>query len=147
MARKREVILNEDQEALLKTALQLDERRNVPQLALDMYAELKISLDRVGIHTLSNEMIALIPVLINRVARPEPKTFVDECQEHGDVKYNTRVVAKFRNKWHAGRFLRMEKSQVVVVLDDDTAEERKLGLTSVRLATREDLKKLGEREE
>lgn len=144
MAGKREVILSEEQEGLLKTALQLDERRKIPQLALDMYTELKVSLDRVGVHTLSNEMIALIPVMLNRVARPAPKTFVDECQEHGDVKYGTRVVAKFRNQWRAGRFIRMEQSRVIVILDDDTAEERKIALTNCRLATDEDIKKIGE---
>jgi hypothetical protein len=143
----REVVMSEETEALLKTALQLDARRRVPPTAEELYAELKITLDRLGVHHVSNEMLALIPVFLNRVARPAPKTFVDETQEHGDVKYGTRVIAVFRKRPRAGRFVRMENSKVVVVLDDDTAEERKFGPTMVRLATREDLKKLGEEQE
>jgi hypothetical protein len=142
---KKEIVLSEEHEALLRTALQIDDqRRNTPDEALEMYQELRVSLRRLGC-SMSVEFIALVPVLLNRVARPEPQTFMDEIKEATDeVKYGTRVIAKFRKKWQAGRFLKMAGSQVVVVLDDDTAEERRLGPTAVRLATREDLKKLGE---
>ena len=142
----REIVVSEEHECFLKTVLQLDERRKVPQPALELYDEIRTSLRRVGAGITERE-IAMIPVLMNRVARPGPKTFLDEIQEHGEVKYGTRVVAKFRGKWHAGRFIQMNNKQVVVVLDDDTAEERKLGLTSVRIATREDLELLGEKPE
>jgi hypothetical protein len=144
MAGTREVILSEDQEALLKTALQLDTRRKIPQAAIDLYSEIKITLDRLGVHHVSPEMLALIPVMLNRVARPEPKTFVDECQEHGEVKYGTRIVATFRKQSRIGRFLRMEAGKVVVELDGDEAEYRKLGVAFVRLATHDDIEKLGE---
>jgi hypothetical protein len=146
MAASKEVIISDDHEALLKTALQLDTRRKVPAKALEMYDEIRTSLRRLGSH-MSIEMIALVPVLLNRVARPEPQTFVDEIAEaEEEVKFGTRVVAKFRNKWQAARFIRLENSKVVVVLDDDTAEERHIGVTLVRLATKADLAKLGEKE-
>lgn len=144
MPAQREVIMTEEQEALLKTAMQIDERRKLPEDARELFGEIKITMDRLGIHYVSPEMLAWIPIILNRVARPEPKTFFDEVQEHGDVKYGTRIVAKFRNKWQAGHFHAIEKGRVIVQLDDDTAEERKLGPTSVRIATKEDLQKIGD---
>ena len=146
MAATTEVVISEDHEALLKTALQLDTRKNVPAKALEMYGEMRTSLRRLGCH-MSLEMIALVPVLLNRVARPEPQTFVDQiAAAEEEVKFGTRVVAKFRNKWQAGRFIRLDNGKVVVVLDDDTAEERNIGVTNVRLATKADLVKIGEKE-
>ena len=141
----KEIILSEEHEALLRNALQIDDqRRNTPQEALDMYQELRVSLRRLS-RPMSVEFIALVPVLLNRVVRPEPQTFVDEIKEAAEeVKYGTRIVAKFRGTWQAGRFIKLSGKQVVVVLDDDTAEERRLGLTMVRLATSDDLEKLGE---
>lgn len=145
--RPQDVIISEEDEALLKTALQLDPRRKIPQDIQELYGEIKITLGRLGQHTMTAEMLAMVPVLANRVARPAPRTFLDEIKDHGDVKYGTRVIAKFRNTWVAAKFSRLENGKVVVVLDDDTAEDRKIGVTNVRLATREDLKQLGEREE
>jgi len=144
MSEQREIVMTEEQEALLKTAMRIDERRRLPAAARELFGEIKIAFDRVGVHYVSPEILGLIPVLLNRVARPEPKTFFDEVQEHGDVKYGVRVVAKFRNKWQAGIFHAIEKGKVIVQLDDDTAEERKLGPTAVRLATKDDLRKIGE---
>ena len=138
-------VMNEDQEARLKTALGLDGRRKIPQEAMELWRDLRISLGRLGQQTMTTEMLALIPVMLNRVVRPTPQTFLDEVKENGDVKFGTRVVAKFRNAWHAAQFIRLEKGKVVVVLDDDTAEKRSLGVTAVRLATNEDLEKLGEK--
>jgi len=145
MRKTKEVIMSEDQEAMLKTSLQLDERRKIPQSALDLYSEFKITLDRLGVHHVSPEMLALIPIILNRVARPAPKTFVDEVQDHGDVRYGTRVIVLWRKRHRAAKFLCFENGKVKVEMDDDDAEFRTVSVTAVRLATSEDINKLREK--
>lgn len=141
---KKEVVISEDHENVLRTVLKIDDKKKTPAAALELYSDLRTSRRRAG-HAMSTEAIALIPVLLNRVATPEPHTFADEIREASEeVKWGTRVVAKFAGTWQIGKFVRMTDCKVVVILDSDGTVERKINLNLVRLATREDIKKLGE---
>jgi len=143
---KKDIVISEDHEAMLKTVLQLTDKQALPNAAAELYNDMRVSLRRAG-HSMSTEFIALVPVMLNRAARPEPQTFIDVFEESTDeILPDRRVIAKFRNKWQAGRFVRVDSDKVVVILDDDTAEERKSCPTLVRLATRADVQKLGEKE-
>lgn len=130
--------ISEDHLSLLRTVLGLDKHLAVPRPALELFEEISRSRRRVG-YSMTSEVIALIPVLLNRVVKPEPDTFLDLP----DVAPGARVVAKFRNKYRAGVFVKIEKDRVLVAFDDDSGEVRKLGPTFVRLASNEDLKKIG----
>lgn len=143
MAMERELVLDEDQEARIKAVLQLDERRPIPEAFLDVYKEMWLTLGQLGVHTMPNEVLAVLAVVVNRATRPAPESFLDVLDD-SNVTYGTRVVAKFRKKWTLGRFVRLAQKTIIVQLDDDTAEERSIKPTQVRLATREDLNLVGE---
>lgn len=139
-AEDKEIVISSDHEEILRKVMQLDDNRKIPKKTLELYDEFRTALRRGGAY-FDNGYVALIPIFLNQGPRPGIRTFVDEAKEDGNVKYGTRIVGYFRDHWQLGKFVKMDRGFVVVLLDASPAEERKLKVTAVRLATKEDLKK------
>lgn len=134
--------LSNEHEALLRTALRLDESRSIPDRAIDLYWEFSRTLRRLGL-PLTERELAIITVLAG-LAPPEPATsFLDEAPV---LQVNDRVLAKFRGKFRWGYYQGVDSrsKKILVQLDDETAEVRNFSPTSVRLPEKEELASIGE---
>ena len=125
-------------EGLLKTALKLEPTDDLPADIIDLYWSTERTARSVGCR-IGNEMLVTICLMASRTTPANPVSFLDEKPRHGD-----RVLAKFRNEWRWGVYLRTHGKAIVVQIYDNTAEEREFGPTHVRWPSKEELKLIGE---
>lgn len=125
----------EHHEVLLKALLRLNEEDSLPPAVEDLYNELRRAMRICGAFVNENQLI-LIPILLNRVERPEAESFLDTVAANL-VARDELVVAKWRGKWQFGRYIStdVKRKKVRVVLEDETGEEREIAAGEVRLPT------------
>lgn len=128
----------EEHESLLKSALKLEESSGLPKEIVELYWEATRTARRIG-QNVSGDLLVTICLIANRGTRPDPVSFLNSNPTLGE-----RVLAKHRDEWHWGTFKRVNGKQVVVQLDDDTAEDREFGPTQVRRPSRAERKLIGE---
>jgi len=134
--------MDENHEAILRNALKLESNTDLPSDVVDLYWDIERTARRLGQNLSVHELI-LVVVLAGRPTQADPTSFLDER----DIKTGDRVLAKYRNGWKWGRFVKHDHQQkkVIVTLDDDNGEEeRRFSATGVRHPSREELKLIGE---
>lgn len=135
--------MNESHEALLKTALKLNENDELPENVVDIYWQVETTARRLHLGIGCSELL-LVALFSNRPTPEDPVSFMDLVYAN-KVHLNDRVVAKFRNQWRWGWFKGVKDDKVVVQLDDDTAEEREFAPTGVRIPSKDEKRKIGEK--
>lgn len=130
--------LPDHHEGLLRTALKLEDGAPLPEKLVELYWDAERTARRIGAR-LDDTCLVMICLLANRATPADPVSFLDQPAKHGD-----RVLAKYRGEWRWGTFKHKKGNNVVVQIDDDTAEDRSFSATSVRLPSREELKLIGE---
>lgn len=130
--------LPEHHEGLLRTALKLEVDAELPDKLVELYWSAERTARRIGCRLNENNLVTIC-LLANRTTPASPVSFLDQNSKHGD-----RVLARFRGEWRWGTFKVKRGKNIVVQIDDDTAEDREFHPTSVRLPSREELKLIGE---
>jgi hypothetical protein len=142
-----EQVISQDQELLLKTAVNIPENEPLPERVVELYWEVNRTARRLGL-PMSKDMIAMLVVLCGFAPKPDPVSFMDDI-EHGLVQHGDRVLGEFRSKWRWGWYRGVDNSapsrkKVKVEFDDGNSEVRSLSPTKVRRPTKEELTKIGE---
>jgi hypothetical protein len=132
--------LPEEHEALLKTILKLEPDSSLPDTLVELYWDAARTARRIGCNV-GHELLITICLLANRATPAAPVSFLDVAKQ---TKVGSRVLARFRGDWRWGVYHGTVGVNVRVEIDDDTAEVREFAPTSVRLPSREELKKIGE---
>ena len=132
----------ENDEAQLKTILKLEESESLPQKVKELYWQVSRTARRLGFAVTGHELL-LIAMLLNRAEPEQPKSFLDIVRAN-KVKRDDRVIAKFRGDWKWGWYKGTKQNKVLVQLDDESAEDRQIGPTLVRLPTKDELATIGE---
>jgi hypothetical protein len=125
--------VREDHENILRTLLKLTEGPELPQHVKDAYWRIKRPADRINYQLSGGDLIQIALAAEGATPEERPYSFLDVIADHG-VEFDTVIEVKWRfGKWHKGWFKGVRGTDIVVVLDDETAEERILSPDRVRL--------------
>ena len=124
-------VMNENHEALLKTALRLESDQFLPKNIVDLYWKFERTLRRLHCNV-SVEALALMCILIDRPTPEAPVSFLDSDATRGD-----RVLAKLAGDWRWGNYVGVKNKQVIVTLD--SGEDHLFSPVDVRIPTREEI--------
>jgi hypothetical protein len=134
--------ISEEHEAILKTALNIEESEPLPDNVRELYWDVERTARRIG-GRVDGALLVFIAVWSGRPTPGEPVSFLDVIKTKA-IKVQGRVLARHRNEWHWGKYKGVKGKKIVVQLDDDTAEDREFHPTVVRLPTRDEVKTIGE---
>jgi hypothetical protein len=128
-------------EALLKTALRLQEHEPLPTEIVERYWEVSRTFRRLG-ETVRGQDLAWIAILAGRPVPKAPTTILDVIKD-GQLVRGGRVLGLWRDEWKFGRYVKSRGKKVIVVLDEGPPEEREFGPTEVRIPDRNELSVVG----
>lgn len=136
--------IEESHEQKLKTILGISEGSTLPARVVDLYWKTARTCRKIG-EPIRPSNLVVMAMMLDMAPPPPPVSFIDEI-ESKNVAVGQAVLAKFRNQWRWGVYVKYEKGlkKVVVQLSDESAEERKFAVTSVRLPSKEELEGIGE---
>ena len=128
-----EPVMDEQHEALLRTACGITENDPLPTQLVDWYWVLKRAADRLSVPITERDLAWLILFSQSTVPSPPEATFMALT---GNLPVGTPVEAKWRyNRWTTGTYQGItRRGMILVQLDDGTAEVREIKPESVRLA-------------
>lgn len=136
--------IEDHHEQMLKSLLLIrDDKEKIPTEIVEAYWKFARLARRIG-HPITPDILILIVSQHKSMPKEQPVSFLDDVEKH-QLTRNTKVIAKFRNKWRWGLFqkVRLDDKKIIVMLDDDNAEERAFAPTSVRMPTSEELSEIG----
>lgn len=136
--RERPIVDTHEQQ--LKRVLNLGESDAIPENIVDLYWDITRTARSLGMSIGDRELL-LILILANRPIQEQPVSFLDTLKEQ-QIQPEHYVLAKFRNQWRWGNYKKVVDEKVIVVLRDDTGEERTFKATNVRLPTKDEEKLL-----
>jgi len=135
--------LTDQIEGKLRTALKLSPEQAIPTEVLEIFDDVTRTARMLGFQFGDRELL-LVAMLAKMPTPADPLSFLDTAKT---CEVGTRVLARFRNQWRWGRFIRVNgfDKKIEISLDDDEGtDKRSFQPTSVRLPTREELKLIGE---
>ena len=136
--------LPELHENQLKSMLRLEPFDELPSNVTDLYWEAERCARRVGMAITHHELIAII-LLLDCAPPPHPQSFLDVV-EREEPEYGARLVVEWKGSHHFAKYISTHRAdkKICVEVDGDSADNRMIHPTKVRLASREELQAVGE---
>jgi hypothetical protein len=117
--------IDETHEAILRTILrQEDDGSTIPAEVVQAYWKFKAPADRVGWHLTAGDLVAIVLSANGKTQEVEEYNFL-KVLKRKPLRAGDPVVVEWRGERVRGDFVRVRSNQIVVILDDGTAEERK----------------------
>lgn len=134
-------IIPQRNESRFRHVLKLQSEQPLPPRLVENYWRVSHIAQTFGM-ALDDYLLVLIAAMSTHVLQDTPPSFLDLHKQH-PIQPESRVIAKYRNKWRWGVYLRFNaEDKVVVKFDDNPGEPRNISPFFVRLPTPDELKEV-----